>query len=97
MPTYVTYLRYTQKGMENIKGGTTRLDKAKEAIKAAGGQFKSFYLTMGRYDAICFFETPDDATCAKILLSIGSQGFVQSETARAFTEEEYKKLIGGLA
>lgn len=96
MPTYITLLRYTPKGIENIKDSPSRLNKAKEVMKSAGGQLKSFYLTMGACDGICIFQAPDDAACARALLTISSQGFVKTETLRAFTEEEYRKVIGGL-
>ena len=52
MPTYISLVNYTQKGIENIKESTARLDKVKEAMKAAGGEFKAFFLTMGRYDMV---------------------------------------------
>ena len=38
MPTYITLLRFTQKGMQDIKHGPDRLDNAREAIRAAGGE-----------------------------------------------------------
>ena len=52
MPTYISLVNYTQKGIENIKESPARLDKVKEAMKAAGGEFKAFFLTMGRYDMV---------------------------------------------
>ena len=33
---------------------------------------------------------------AKALLQLGSQGNVQSETLKAFSEDEYRKLVGSL-
>jgi len=41
-------------------------------------------------------EAPDDATMAKALLSLTSQGNLQTETLRAFSEDEYKKIISTL-
>lgn len=96
MPTYVTLLRYTQKGIESIKEGPSRLDAAKKAIAAVGGNLKAFYLTMGQYDTVAISEFPDDTTVAKAALAGGAQGFVRSETLRAFTEDEYRKIIASL-
>lgn len=93
MPTYITLLRYTQKGVENIKEGPARLDKAKAAIRAAGGEMKAFYLTMGQYDAVAISEAPNDEVYAKLTLAIASAGAVRTETLRAFTEDEYRKMI----
>ncbi len=96
MPTYITLIKYTQKGIENIKEGPSRVDAAKKAIKAAGGEMKAFYLTMGSYDALSIGEAPDDAAYAKMILAIASKGNIQTETLRAFTEDEYRKIIAEL-
>jgi uncharacterized protein with GYD domain len=96
MATYVTLLRFTQQGIENIKEGPARLDRAKEAVRAAGGELKAFYLTMGRYDAVVISEAPSDEAYATTILAIASAGAVQTETLRAFTEDEYRKIIAAL-
>ena len=51
---------------------------------------------MGQYDAVVVTEGPDDETAAKLLLMIGAQGSIHTETFRAFTEEEYRKIIAAL-
>ncbi len=96
MATYITLLHYTQQGMKNIKQGPDRLDAAKQAFKAAGAEIKDFYLTMGQFDAVVVSEAPDDETTAKIALAIGSQGNIQTQTFRAFSESEYRKIISAL-
>jgi uncharacterized protein with GYD domain len=73
------------------------LDVAKKAIESAGGKLKSFYLLMGQYDMAIIVEAPDDATLARINLSLASKGGVRSETLRAFTEEEYRKIISSIS
>jgi len=96
MATYVMLVKYTQKGIENIKQSPARLDEAKKAAKAVGAQLKEFYLVMGRYDIIIVLEAPDDQTVAKWALGLSSKGNVTTETLRAFTEDEYRKIIGAL-
>ncbi len=96
MATYVVLLRFTQQGMTTIKDSPKRLDAVKAAAKAAGGEIKAYYLTMGRFDAVVVAEAPDDATFAKLILAVAAQGNVQTETLRAFTEDEYRALIAGL-
>jgi uncharacterized protein with GYD domain len=65
----------------------------KKNLVAAGGKLIGFYLTMGQYDLVTIAEFPDDETVARAGLAGGSQGSVRSETLRAFTEEEYRKII----
>ena len=96
MPTYITLLRWTQKGAENIKQSPNRLDAAKKAFEAAGGRMTQFYLVMGRYDMVAISEAPDDETAAKMSLSVAGAGAVQTETLRAFGEADYRKIIAAL-
>jgi uncharacterized protein with GYD domain len=96
MPTYVAMLRFTQKGIETAKEGPARRDAAKKMFEAAGANLKEVYMTMGRFDAVAIVEAPNDETMARLALTGGSQGFLRTETMRAFTDEEYKKIIASL-
>ncbi len=96
MPTYVALLRYTQKARETIKESPARRDAAKKMFAAAGAELKHFYVTMGRYDAVAIAEAPNDETMARLLLAGASLGFVQTQTMRAFTEDEQNKIMASL-
>ncbi len=96
MPTYVTLIKYTQKGVENMKESPARLEAAKELFKSMGGELKAFYLAMGRYDAVVIAEGPDDETATKLAMTIASAGAIRTETFRVFTEGEYRKIISEL-
>ena len=50
MPLYVILANWTDQGARSAKDSPRRLDAAKKALKDMGGEFKSFYLTMGDYD-----------------------------------------------
>ena len=96
MPTYISLLHFTQQGIEKIKESPARLDRARQAFQAMGAEIKGFYLVMGQYDAVLIAEAPDGETVAKLILATGSQGNVRTETMRAFSEDEYRKLIAAL-
>ena len=96
MPTYISLCSWTQQGIEKVKDSPARLDAARKAFKAAGADLKDFYLTMGQYDFVIVSEAPDDATAAKAALTVAQHGSVRTETLRAFTEAEYRKLLGSL-
>ncbi len=96
MATYVTLANFTQQGAATIKEGGTRLDAAKQALKALGGELKGWYMTMGRYDVVFIFEAPDDTTAATGLLALAISGNVHTETLRAFTEDEYRQILAKL-
>ena len=93
MNTYIALVNWTQKGIEEVKDSPYRLEKAKTLVSSAGGEMKSFYMTMGRYDMIAIIEAPDDATYARVMLALGSKGGVRTETLRAFPEDDYRKII----
>ncbi len=96
MPHYVTLLRYTQQGASKIKESPARLDAAKKAAKAENGKIQAWYLTMGKYDAVLISEFPDDEAAARFMLSTGSKGNVSTQTLKAFTEAEYRKIVASL-
>ncbi len=96
MATYIILFRFTQQGMKNIKESPDRVDAAKQTFQAMGAKVKEFYSVMGKYDTVFIVEAPDDETIAKLTLTIGSLGNVRTETLRAFTEDEYRKIIADL-
>jgi len=96
MPTYIALLKWTSQGIANVRDSGKRLDAGREAFAKAGLKLKDAYLIMGRYDLVTVVEAPDDETYAKATLALGAQGNVSSETLKAFTEDEYRRIIGSL-
>jgi len=96
MPHYVSLLRYTHQGAAKIKESPARLDAAKRAAEAAQGKVHAWYLTMGEYDAVLVSEFPNDEAAARFMLSTGALGNVTTQTLKAFTEAEYRKIIASL-
>ena len=96
MPTYITLLRWTQQGAAGIKYSPSRLDAGREAFKKVGAEIKDVYKTMGRYDLVCVIEAPDDETYASAVLALGAQGNVQTETLKAFTEDQFRKIVSAV-
>lgn len=96
MPTYITLMQWTQQGIQTAKDAPARLDAGKQLVKSLGGEIKAFYLVMGEYDFVLISEAPDDETVAKAILMTGMQGNVRTQTMRAFTEDEYRKIIASL-
>ncbi|QNI30198.1 GYD domain-containing protein [Alloacidobacterium dinghuense] len=97
MPTYAVLCKWTSQGIQSVKQSPGRLDAGRKAFEAAGIKMKDFYLVMGQYDMIIVVDAPDDATLAKAALTLASAGNIQTETLRAFTEDEYRKIVSGIA
>lgn len=96
MGHYVTLIRYTQQGASRIKESPARLDAARKAAEKAGGKLHSWFLTMGKYDAVIVSEFPTDDAAAKFMLATGAAGNVTTQTMKAFTEDEYRKIVAAL-
>ena len=77
MPTYIALLNWTQQGIQNVKESPSRLERAKAATKAAGGEMKAFYMTLGQHDMVAVIEAPNDEAYAKTVLAIGAHGAVR--------------------
>jgi len=96
MPTYISLVNFTQQGIEKVKESPARFEAARKAYEAVGAKLLQFYLVMGRYDIVVICEGPDDKTATKLALMIGSKGALRTETFRAFTEDEYRKIVAEL-
>ncbi len=97
MPTYISLIRYTEQGVKTFKELSQRIEETKPAGEAVGAKLIGYYLTMGQYDAVAITEAPDDHSIAKLALAAGARGNVRTETMRAFTEEEAKKIAAELS
>jgi uncharacterized protein with GYD domain len=96
MATYIALMRWTEQGIAKVKDSPKRLDSGRKAFKKLGVKIKDTYLTMGRYDLVCIIEAKDDDSLARALLTLGSQGNIQTETLKAWTEDEYRQITGSL-
>ncbi len=96
MPTYIIQSQWTDQGIRNVKDAAKRLDVGRKRLKEMGGEIKAFYLTTGAYDMLAVVEVPDDATLAAHVLWLGSQGNLRTQTVKAFTEDEFRHIVGDL-
>lgn len=96
MPTYISLLKWTEQGIRDVKQSPQRLDAAKQAISAAGGRMVGFYMVMGEYDLVVISEAPSDEAYSTAILAIASKGNVRSTTLKAYTEEEYRRIIAAI-
>ncbi len=96
MPTYLIQSQWTDQGIRSVKDSAKRLDLGKKKLKDMGGEIKAVYLTTGAFDMVAVLEVPNDATLAAYALWLGSQGNLRTQTVKAFTEDEYRRIIGEL-
>jgi uncharacterized protein with GYD domain len=97
MASYILLTQWTDQGIKNAKASSKRQQDAREMAKKFGVEWKSFYMTMGAYDFVVTVEAPDDAAVAKFVIALCSLGNVRTTTLKAFTETEYRAIIGAAA
>lgn len=94
MADYIMLCRFTEKGVKEIKNSPNRISIVKDMFEKAGGKARSFYAVLGRYDTVLIVEAPDDETAARVSLQVSAMGAVHVETLRAFSEDQYMKIVG---
>ena len=97
MVTYVMLLNWTDQGIKNVKDSPKRLDGVKKLAKDMGGEVKGFYMTLGTYDLVLIVDMPNNDKLASFALKLGSLGNVRSMTLRAYSEDDYRRIISGLS
>ncbi|WP_089807770.1 GYD domain-containing protein [Halogeometricum rufum] len=96
MTRHIMMVNYTAEGMANIEDSPDRLDDGKSLVESMGGEVVDFYLTMGRYDLLVVVDGLDDDAMAKVALTLGREGAIETETLKAWPEDEYREIIAGL-
>ena len=97
MASYIILSSFTDQGIRNIKDTTNRADGVREMAKKFGVTTKEIYWTLGSYDVVALFDSPDEASITALALALGSAGNVRTQMLRAFTKEEMKGVLGKLA
>ena len=97
MPTYVVLVNWTEQGIKNVKETIERTDEGTELARKHGAEFKQAYWTVGPYDMVAVFESPDDETLSAHLLEICASGSVRTTTMRAYDREEMSGILQRLS
>ncbi len=96
MAIYLLLLNWTDQGVKYVKESPKRLDAAKKLAQDLGGQISTVYLTQGSFDLALVTEMPNDEKLASFVLKLGSLGNVRTTTLKAYSEDDYRKIIAGL-
>ena len=97
MAHYIILINWTDQGIRNVKESPKRLDAGRSVAKKLGMELKDFYLTMGDYDMVGHIDAPNDEVVAKFILGLGTLGNVRTKTLKAFSEDDYRKIVGSLS
>jgi uncharacterized protein with GYD domain len=90
---YVTLVNWTDQGIRNYKDTTQRAKGFGEMLQGMGARLVDIYWTMGQYDLVGVLEAPDDETVTAAALKLGTLGNVRTTTLRAYTADEFARII----
>lgn len=93
MPTYVSLMKWTEKGIGAVRDTTKRAEQARAAARRLGGKLNTILYTQGSYDAIAITEFPDEDAAMAFLLGTGMQGNVRTETLRAYSAADMERIF----
>jgi uncharacterized protein with GYD domain len=93
---FILSLNFTDQGIRGIKDAPKRAQQARDLAKKVGVEIKQVYLTSGDSDLLVMVETPNGDNVAKFALALGSLGNARTRTARAWTMEEFQKMVAEL-
>ena len=97
MATFISTIKFTEQGIQNIRETGKRANAFKATAKKLGAKVNEIYWTLGPFDGAIIFEAPDDETATALMLSLSSLGNVQTRTARAFDAKEMDVVLSKMS
>ena len=97
MATYVTLYRYTDEGIKKIKDAVKIAQEWQAVAEKAGVTVKALYWLQGAYDAVTIVESDSEDAFNQLILSIGAQGYMRTETLRGLSQEEVARAAQKLS
>lgn len=93
MATYISTVKFTQQGLQNIQDTRKRANAFKAAAKKMGVKVKDIYWTLGPADGLIILDAPDEETATALMLRLGAEGNVQTQTGRAYNSTEIQDVL----
>jgi uncharacterized protein with GYD domain len=93
MATFISTVKFTEQGMQNIKDTCKRANAFKAMAKKMGVKVQDVFWTLGPFDALLVFDAPDEETATAAMLRLCSLGSVHTQTARAYRATEMEGIL----
>jgi uncharacterized protein with GYD domain len=96
MATFISTVKFTQKGLEAVRETSKHAAAFKASAKKMGVKVTGIYWTLGYFDGVIIFDAPDDETATAAMLQLSGLGNVHTTTARAFDAGQIDKVVAKL-
>jgi uncharacterized protein with GYD domain len=68
----------------------------KNGFHSKSAAVKVFCNLMGEFDSLLIVEAPSAEVMAQLALGVESKGNVRTETLRAFSDDEFRKIVAAI-
>lgn len=93
MAVHVTLYRYTDAGIKGVKNAAEIARGWQQEAQKRGVAVKALYWLEGQYDALTIVESDDEAAVMGLILAIGAQGLMRTESLRGFSLADVEQFI----
>lgn len=93
MKRYLVLLSFSEKGITAVMDSIERSESFKKEAAKVGAEIDSVYWTLGSYDGMFIISAPDEETAAGLVLKLGRSTAVRTCMLRAFTADEFLKVL----
>lgn len=95
MPTYLSLLRFTDRGAGAIKKSAERAAAFAQAATQRGVRVEAQYWTAGAYDGVLLLSADEETPVLRCLAELTAAGHVRAETLPAFDARQFQAITGG--
>ena len=93
MPTYILLSSLTAEGLQTLRSNPGRLREVNRDVEELGAKVLHQWAVLGPFDFVNVVEAPDDATIAKVSLSLGARGSAKIQSLSALSVDELLAAI----
>jgi len=94
MATYISLIRFTEKGVAQIRKSIDRAAAFDRAAEAAGVKIVGQYWTIGGYDGVLIVSAPTEKKALHWLVALVEGANVRTETLQAFDAAQFAAILG---
>ena len=93
MIRYLTLLKFTDQGAQNVDKSVQRASDFCKSVSDAGGKLVLQVWTVGQYDGCVVFEVPDETVGSSLLIKLAKNGNVRTQTMRCYDNQEFEMVL----
>ena len=94
MPTYILLTTLTAQGVQTLRSNPDRLREVNRDVEELGAKVLHQWATLGPFDFVNVVEAPDDATIARVSVTLGARGSAKLQTMAALDIDEFLNALG---